>query len=177
MKIRKYICYGLYTIFARHLPPSYSRFSFGSKFIRGFLTKYIVDKTGKNINIEKGAIFSRKLVIGNNSGLGVNCNAVGPITIGDNVMTGPNVTIFTQNHRHDRVDIPMNEQGYEEFKEVKIGNDVWIGANVIILPGITINDGAIIGAGAVITRDVPAYTIVGGNPAKVLKYRKDPVPI
>ena len=61
----------------------------------------------------------------------------------------------------------------EENKNVSIGNDVWIGANAIILDGITISDGAIIGAGAVVTKDVPPYAIVGGVPAKIIRYRFD----
>ena len=60
---------------------------------------------------------------------------------------------------------------YEEFGRIQIGNDVWIGARAIILDGVTIGDGAIVGAGAVVTRDVPAYAVVGGVPAKVLRYR------
>lgn len=170
-KIIQYICFGFYQFFAQHLPPSYSMFSFGAKSIRAFLTKKIVDRTGDNINIEKGAVFSRRLIIGNNSGLGVNCSAVGPITIGDNVMVGPDVIIFTRNHRHDRTDKPMNEQGYEDYKEVKIGNDVWIGARAVIMPGVEVGNGVIIGACSVVTKDIPDYVVVAGNPAKIVKYR------
>ena len=65
----------------------------------------------------------------------------------------------------------MIEQGNDETKPVTIGNDVWIGRRVIILPGVTISDGCVIGAGAVVTKDMPAYSIVGGVPAKVIKSR------
>lgn len=87
-------------------------------------------------------------------------------------MMGPQVFIYTQNHNHDRTDIPMIAQGYEEEKPVVIGDDVWIGSRVTILPGVHIGEGAIIGASSVVTKDVPAYSIVGGNPAKVIKSRK-----
>ena len=89
-----------------------------------------------------------------------------------NVMMGPNVSIYTSNHKFDRTDIPMIKQGNSETKPVIIENDVWIGANVIILPGVTIHEGSIIAAGAVVTKDVECYTIVAGNPAKVIKKRK-----
>ena len=90
--------------------------------------------------------------------------------IGDDVMMGPNVSIYTRNHAFERTDVPMNTQGVSDEKIVVIENDVWIGANSIILPGVTVSKGAIIGAGAVVTKDVPEYAIVGGNPAKVIKF-------
>jgi acetyltransferase-like isoleucine patch superfamily enzyme len=66
---------------------------------------------------------------------------------------------------------------FEEFAKIKIGNDVWIGARAIILDGVTIGDGVIVGAGAVVTKDVPDYAVVGGVPARVLRYRFDPTEI
>lgn len=95
------------------------------------------------------------------------------VTIGKNVMMGPNVAIITENHRFDRMDVPIREQGYYDRKPVVINDDVWIGMRVIILPGVTVGKGAILAAGAVVTKDVPEYAIVGGNPAKVIKYRNE----
>ena len=66
----------------------------------------------------------------------------------------------------------MIEQGFAEYKPVIISNDVWIGGRVIILPGISVGEGAIVAAGAVVTKDVPSYSIVAGNPAVIKKYRK-----
>lgn len=111
------------------------------------------------------------IVIGSGSGLGINCSVHGPLKIGDNVMMGPDVTILTHTHNIGRIDIPMGQQG-SIVKEVTIGNDVWIGMRSIIMPGVKIGNGVVIGAGAVVTKDVPDYTIVGGVPAKILKYRK-----
>ena len=88
----------------------------------------------------------------------------GGITIGDNVLIGHNVVIATLNHNQNpelRASIIP--------KPVKIGNNVWIGSNATILPGVTISDGAIIAAGAVVTKDVKMNSIVGGNPAKLIK--------
>ena len=86
-------------------------------------------------------------------------------------MMGPECIIYTANHSFKRIDIPMCEQGFDEIKPVKVGNDVWIGGRVTILPGVNIGDGVVIGAGAVVTKDIPKYAIVGGVPAKIIGYR------
>ena len=101
----------------------------------------------------------------------MNCMVHGPLEIGDKVMMGPDVVILTHTHNIDRTDIPMGDQGSRVAK-VTIGNDVWIGMRSIIMPGATIGNGAVIGAGAVVTKDVPDYAIIGGVPAKVIKFRK-----
>lgn len=129
-------------------------------------------KSGKNVDIERGATFSRRTEIGNNSGIGVNCRLQGEVIIGDNVMMGQDCLIYTSNHEFSRIDIPIQQQGYQAEHKVTIGNDVWIGARVIILPGVTIGNGVIVGAGAVVTKDVPDYMIVAGNPAKIIRERK-----
>ena len=85
---------------------------------------------------------------------------------------GPDVVILTSNHKADRIDIPIGAQGMTGKRKVTIGNDVWIGQRVMIMPGVTIGDGCIIAAGAVVTKDVAPYSIVGGVPARVLKMRK-----
>lgn len=166
------ICTGLYYIIARHLPASDMPYSLGAKTIRGFLCKQIFKKSASNINIEHGAYFGsgKDLEIGSNSGIGLNCRVYGPLKIGNDVMMGPDVMIFTQNHETIRLDIPMRLQTAPKLP-VSIGNDVWIGARAIILPGKTIGNGVIIGAGAVVTKDVPDYAIIGGNPAKIIKFR------
>ena len=109
--------------------------------------------------------------IGNNSGIGKD-SIVGCFTeIGENVMMGEACFIYTRNHRFDQLDKPMCEQGFDEYKPVIISDDVWIGARVTILPGTKIGRGSVIGAGAVVTGTIPDYAIVGGVPAKVIKYR------
>ncbi|MEC6747651.1 DapH/DapD/GlmU-related protein [Marinilactibacillus sp. XAAS-LB27] len=149
-----------------------SRISLGAKKIRSFFARKIIDKvTGKNINIEKGAIFDRTIEIGDNSGIGVDCKLYGKVIIGDNVMMGPEVIIYTSNHNFKDTTIPMNLQGHEEESPVIIGNDVWIGSRVTILPGVNIGDGAVIGTGAIVTKDVSKFSIVAGNPAKQINSR------
>ena len=171
-KLVSYVCLFLYYAIARHLPGSDLPYSFGSKYIRRFLCRRIFKKAGKNINIEHGAFFGsgRDIEIGDNSGLGLNCRVTGPLKIGRDVMMGPDVMIFTQNHEAGSLDKPMIQQTAPK-EPVEIGDDVWIAARAIILPGVKIHRGAIVGAGAVVTRDVPEYAVVGGNPARIIRYR------
>ena len=172
MKIIKIISGKFLYFFFSKLPPSYARIKVGQKQLRKLCGKLILEKCGKNVNIEKGARFSAKVELGDNSGIGINADLDGKVVIGDDVMMGPDVTILTRNHEFSRTDIPMNRQGVSEVRAVTISDDVWIGANVIILPGVCVGKGAIIGAGAVVTKNVPEYAVVAGNPAKIVKYRK-----
>lgn len=116
-------------------------------------------------------LLSGGISIGSGSGLGVNCLVHGPLEIGNKVMMGPDVVILTHTHNIDRTDIPMGDRGLRVAK-VTIGNDVWIGMRTIIIRRVKIGNGAVIGTGAVLTKDVPDYAIVGGVPAKIIKYRK-----
>ena len=92
------------------------------------------------------------------------------IQIGSDVMISQAVTIRDTDHRYDRIDIPMSQQGIVTAA-VTIGDDVWIGHGATILKGVTIGKGAIVAAGAVVNKDVPDYAIVGGVPAKLIKMR------
>jgi maltose O-acetyltransferase len=171
--IRRKLGLALYYGMARYLPSSGA--SRASRWARGAACRWIFRSAGRNINIERNAYFGSgsKLSIGHNSGLGLSAwlSTRGGLTIGDDVMIGPEVMIFTTNHRMDRLDVPMREQGaYDE--PVVIGDDVWIGARAILLPGIRVGSGAVIAAGSVVTRDVPAGAIVGGNPARVIRMRR-----
>lgn len=169
--IKRYFAKALYICIAKHLPESHSRLNLGQKAVRYWCAKNFAQRIEEGANIEKGATFSARVELGRNSGIGVNAYIQGQVFIGDNVMMGPECNIWTINHRTDRLDIPMCEQGTLEEKPVRIGNDVWIGSRVTILPGITIGDGAVIGAGAIVSKDVPDYAVVAGNPARIIRYR------
>lgn len=173
-KIGYALSYVTYYFVARHLPGSFSPYSLGSGKLRSFLAKRIFKSCGKNVNIEHGAFFGggREIEVGNNSAIGLNARISGPLAIGDDVMMGPNVSIYTQNHETENIYKPMRLQTAPKEK-VTIGNDCWIGANAVILPGVTIGNGVIVGAGAVVTRDIPDYAVVGGVPAKVIKMREE----
>lgn len=143
----------------------------GQRKIRSIFAKMFLMKAGSNIDVQKHTRFSHTCELGNNSGIGEGARLYGKIIIGDNVMMGPHCWIYTQNHEFRYIDRPMRVQGPQRERSVIIGNDVWIGGRVTILPGVHIGNGVIIGAGAVVTKDVPDFAIVGGNPAKIIKYR------
>ena len=90
----------------------------------------------------------------------------GHIYIGDYVQIGPNITIATANHP---IDPELRKRGLQYNKDVHIGNNVWIGANTIIVPGVTIGDDTVIGAGSVVTKDIPSHVVAVGNPCRVLR--------
>ena len=140
---------------------------------RAFAGRLMFEAVGKELNLEKHVDAPSTLRIGDCSGIGENAYIQGRTSIGDYVMMAKNVRIFTRNHNFSRMDIPMSRQGTQEEKPVTIGNDVWIGDSVILLPGTKIGNGVIIGAGSVVRGTVPDYAIVTGNPAQVTGYRED----
>lgn len=102
--------------------------------------------------------------------------SIAHIHIGNYVLLGPSVTIRGGNHRTDVIgkhiyEVKENEKLPDNDEDVVIEDGVWVGCNAIILKGVTIGRGAVVAAGAVVTKDVPPYAIVGGNPAKIIKYR------
>jgi maltose O-acetyltransferase len=169
-------CLILYYGFARYLPASNIKVARWARPIRRLVCSPLFKHSGKQIVIERGAYFGtgRGISIGDRSGIGVNAQLRGTINIGSDVMMGPDVVILTANHMFDKTAIPMDQQGMAGELAVTIEDDVWIGIRVIILPGKRIGRGAIIGAGSVVTKDVPPFAVVGGNPAQVIRYRMQP---
>src|SRR5437763_142019 len=109
--------------------------------------------------------------MGDYSSLNSGCWIANDTVIRNDVMMGPEIIVLSGSHNFSRHDIPMREQGAPPRLPVKIGNDVWIGTRSIILPGVQIGDHAIIGTGSVVTKDVPVWGIVAGNPACLIRYR------
>lgn len=134
-------------------------------------------KIGKQVFIQYNCSFSNlaNIEIGNYVYINHHANIHAEyekIQIGNFVMIGPYTYIGVINHSYSRWDIPMYFQ-IDSYKKVVIEDDVWIGAYAFIMPGITIGRGSVIGAGAVVTKDVKPFSIVGGVPAKHIKYRFD----
>lgn len=142
--------------------------------------KAMLGKCGKNVLInEKTNLMYKNIFVGNNVSIGTNCTFIcgmAKIIIGDNVMFAPNVTVVTGSHRYDIIgkymkNITESEKLPENDQDVVFEGDNWIASNAIILKGVTIGRGAIVAAGAIVTKDVPPYAIVGGSPAKIIKMR------
>ena len=140
----------------------------------------------KNIltHFGKGNEFDGRVYLGNGDNVAIGhtcqinrgCRLVN-VQIGNFVMIAPDVAFIGRTHRADSVDRPMVEQGEIRFPPAVVEDDVWIGQRVLILPGLRIGQGAIVGAGAVVTKDVPPYAVVAGVPARIIKWRKQsPIP-
>lgn len=144
------------------------------KRLRRFCVKRIFKYCGKDVNVERGANFGsgRNVVLGDYSGIGINACIPSNTIIGKYVMMGPNCYILSDNHIFESTDKPMMFQGKSESRQTVIGDDVWIGRDVLMTPGRTIAKGTVVAAGCVLSKDYPEYSIVGGNPSKLIKSRK-----
>jgi maltose O-acetyltransferase len=170
-RVVRTICLVLYYGVAQWLPRSYSRFAFGSRHIRYFLCKRLFKSIGKDVNIERRVFFGRgdRIEIGDYSGLAEGCN-IQYARIGSYVGIS-DVLYIHRNHEYMDRDTPFILQGYREDKPLIVGDDVWIGHRCILLSGVKIGAGAVIGAGSVVTKDVPEYAVAAGNPARIIKWR------
>lgn len=112
------------------------------------------------------------IIIGDNTRIGLHSTVIGPVEIGSNVNLAQGIVVTALNHNFTDCTKRIDEQGVSTAK-VTIGNNVWIGANATVLPGVTIGNHCVVAAGAVVTKDVPPYSLVGGVPAKILKKLKE----
>lgn len=138
------------------------------------LIREIIGKCGKSLFIEQPfhCDYGANIQVGNNffSNYNLTILDVGMVTIGENVQIAPNVSIYTAGHP---VHPDSRNSGYEYGIPVTIGDNVWIGGNSIINPGVTIGSNAVIGSGSVVTKDIPENAIAVGNPCKVVRYITD----
>lgn len=152
----------------------YNKFIYIMGYLRSFFWSFFLKDIGKNVAImARVKIMSpQKVVIGNAVLLNEDTKVGGQcgVSIGNHVLIGYNVNIVSENHAYQNPLLPIKKQGYYGGPII-IYDDVWIGANAVILPNVILGRGCIIGANAVVTKNVPEYAIVGGIPAKLLRYR------
>jgi acetyltransferase-like isoleucine patch superfamily enzyme len=140
-----------------------------------YVRKAKLKRLGKGAKISPTVFFKypERIEIGENTFLNHLCSVwaspAGPITIGSNVLFGPCTSVISSNHGIARGDLIRNQPGRDA--PIRIGDDVWLGANVVVTAGVSIGDGAVVGAGAVVTRDLPPMSICVGVPARVIGYR------
>lgn len=129
---------------------------------------------GKSTTIK--ADFSEKsfFQVGDNFGCGDSCffGCAGGIKLGNDVMMGQNIRFHAQNHLFSDTSVPMSQQGTTE-KGITVGDDCWFGSGCVVLDGVSIGKGCVIGANAVITKDIPDFSVVVGNPGRIIKNRKE----
>jgi maltose O-acetyltransferase len=169
-KIIRQFAYFIYIAFFRFTPEDYRPYGLFFPWIRRKLAEFFLLECGKNIRVKHNADISLNVKIGDYSELGQHSLIHADVTIGNYVIMGPNVKIYTRNHNFSDLSVPIALQG-KSSQPTFVGNDVWIGANVVITAGVTVGDHAIIAAGSIVTKSVPKFAIVGGNPAKLIKYR------
>lgn len=130
----------------------------------------LLGKTGKQFLIEQPfrCDYGYNIFLGENFYANMGCIILdeAPVTFGDNVLLAPNVGIYTAGHP---LEVTARNAGLEYAYPVTIGNNVWIGGNVAIMPGVSIGDNSVIGGGSVVTRDIPANVVAVGNPCRVVK--------
>ncbi len=155
---------------AKRLWTKYNSMDFEDEAGRAAVLDELIGKHGKHFYIEAPfrCDYGTYITLGENFYANYNCTIldIAPVTIGDNVMLAPGVGIYTAGHP---VHPDARRSGYEYGRPITIGDDVWIGANSVICPGVTIGSGAVIGAGSVVTRDIPANVVAAGNPCRVLR--------
>lgn len=147
-------------------------------FISTLKWKLLIKDMGRDVSIAQRCSFTRPSLVkmGNRIFINSDCKFIlhdEGITINDYVAIGPGCTFITANTDYSEWKVPMAIRDKKISKPIVIEEDVWIGASVIILPGVTVSRGAIVAAGAVVTKNVPSYSIVGWVPAKVIGWRFD----
>ena len=160
--------------YVRMLAPLYQHRRRGSKIywsVRMDTPPYRNFRLGRKSVIESYCCINNAVgdvTIGDQTRIGIHCTVIGPVSIGNNVNLAQGITVTALNHNFEDVTRRIDEQGIST-KPVVIGDDVWIGANAVILPGVTIGRHVVVAAGAVVTKDVPSFSLVAGVPAKVIK--------
>jgi acetyltransferase-like isoleucine patch superfamily enzyme len=170
-RYRSFFLFNCYSYFENFF---YTLINFLPHPVRILFLKIVLKKLGHNAFIDHGCYFRypHQISIGDNVSINRKCSIFGSrfnkntrIIIGNNVVIAPEVKIFAASHDYHDLDLPDYGEG------ISISDYVWIGGGAIILPGVNLGKGAVIGAGSVITRDIPDWSVAAGNPARVIKKR------
>lgn len=135
------------------------------------IVPFVPFTVGNKTMIEEYACLNNglgEIIIGENSSIGIGNTIIGPVHIGNNVIIAQHVTISGLNHSYDNINIAIRDQQCTTTL-IKIEDECWIGSNAVIVAGVTVGFHSIIAAGSVVTKSIPPYTLVGGNPAKIIK--------
>ena len=160
--------------YVRLLAPLYQHRAFSAKIyssVRMDTPPYRRFSIGKRSVVESFSCINNAVgdvVIGDYTRIGLHCTVIGPVTIGNNVNLAQGITVSALNHNFEDTRLRIDEQGVNT-SEIVIDDDVWIGANAVITAGVHIGRHSVVAAGAVVTKDVPEYSVVGGVPAKVIR--------
>lgn len=166
----------VYEWVARWLPDSIWFFPFNiiGPRLRFFCVRHFIEVCGRDVKVGPNVTIAFGCKLGNNVTVNENCRLASTI-VEDHALIAPGLYAIMRNHEYKDIDIPIAEQGYYKETPPHIGQNVWIGAKVTLLPGIVIGEGAILAVGAVVTKDVPPFAIVGGVPAKIIRYRNEKI--
>ena len=160
--------------YIRLLAPLYQQRGRGSKIYRSVrmdTPPYRRFSIGRHSVVESFCCINNAVgdvIIGDHTRIGIHNTVIGPVTIGSHVNLAQGITVTALNHNFEETGKRIDQQGVST-NPVVIGDDVWIGANAVILPGVTIGNHCVIAAGAVVTKDVPPHSLVAGVPAKIIK--------
>lgn len=160
--------------YVRLLAPLYQHRAFSAKIygsVRMDTPPYRRFSIGKRSVVESFSCINNAVgdvVIGDYTRIGLHCTVIGPVTIGNHVNLAQGITVSALNHNFEDTRLRIDEQGVNT-SEIIIDDDVWIGTNAVITAGVHIGRHSVVAAGAVVTKDVPEYSVVGGVPAKVIR--------
>lgn len=177
-KIIKFFYLGIYYCFAQYLPDSYciiKPIGKVSNSIRVFCCKRIFKKCGHIRTINRKVSFDSgfNIIMGDESGIGARTHIPSDTVIGNHVIISRDCMIWHANHKYDRTDIPINDQGMMPRVQTIIEDDCWIGMRSILTPGRHVSKGTLVAMGSVVSKDFPPYSVIGGAPAKFIKSRLD----